>query len=203
MAYSDLVCSRVLESKKPDPRSDSFIFVFIFVLVQSSIPSSRLCAYYPGRDTCHGDSGGPLTLKQGDRYVLLGVTSYGWGCADSQNAGIFARVQGFLPWIAEKIPDTEACGRDTALMSSSRSSPVNAPLTTVAPTTDTTPSATTVSIQKRGIWTSPNFQSNYPNNFEKNKTITVSQGSIIKIRFISFNLEGQMGNERGGRECKD
>ena len=79
-------------------------------MFQYGRPSSRLCAYALNTDTCQGDSGGPLTLKQGDRYVLLGVTSYGFGCADSRYAGIYARVQGFLPWIAGIVPGTVACG---------------------------------------------------------------------------------------------
>ena len=80
-----------------------------------SIPSRRLCAYAPDTDTCQGDSGGPLAIKQGNRYVLLGVTSYGEGCAPSSGlAGVYARVQGFLPWIKGIVPlevaDTEICG---------------------------------------------------------------------------------------------
>ena len=108
-AYSDIECRRFLASE--DSRSHSFIVVY----VKNCGPSSRLCAYAPRTDTCQGDSGGPLTLKQGDRYVLLGVTSYGLGCADSRGvAGIYARVQGFLPWIAGIVPGTAACGTATA-----------------------------------------------------------------------------------------
>ena len=44
----------------------------------------------------------PLTA----RYTLLGVVSYGQGCADS-TPGVYTRVQGFLPWIKETIKDGE------------------------------------------------------------------------------------------------
>ena len=40
------------------------------------------------------------------RYTLLGVVSYGQGCADS-TPGVYTRVQGFLPWIKETIKDGE------------------------------------------------------------------------------------------------
>merc|ERR1712107_107577 len=40
------------------------------------------------------------------KYVLLGVVSYGSGCA-TQHPGIYARVQGFLPWIKTIIADGE------------------------------------------------------------------------------------------------
>ena len=41
-----------------------------------------LCAKNPikGRSTCSGDSGGPLTVKQDGKHVLVGVTSKGFGC---------------------------------------------------------------------------------------------------------------------------
>ena len=101
--YSDDECRRILSSE--DSRSDRVSFTGL----PSVHPSSRLCAYAPRKDTCQGDSGGPLTLKQDDRYILLGVTSYGRGCA-ADTAGIYARVQGFLPWIAGIVPGDLACG---------------------------------------------------------------------------------------------
>merc|ERR1711872_722282 len=58
----------------------------------------KLCAFAKDTDTCQGDSGGPLTVPENGKYTLVGVVSYGWGCASS-TPGIYARVQGFLPWI--------------------------------------------------------------------------------------------------------
>ena len=34
-----------------------------------------------GSGTCEGDSGGPLTVKRGNKHYLAGVTSHGYGCA--------------------------------------------------------------------------------------------------------------------------
>jgi secreted trypsin-like serine protease len=68
--------------------------------------TSQLCAWAEGTDACQGDSGGPLTVNQDDKYTLVGVVSYGFGCATS-HPGMFARVQHYLPWIQSKIKDGE------------------------------------------------------------------------------------------------
>jgi len=57
-----------------------------------------------GRDTCVGDSGGPLfcteTTDKIPFYTQYGVTS--WGpkiCAKKNTVGVYARLSKFIPWI--------------------------------------------------------------------------------------------------------
>merc|ERR1711934_318699 len=79
-------------------------------------PSSstiKLCAWSKDTDTCQGDSGGPLTVPENGKYTLVGVVSYGWGCASS-TPGIYARVQGFLPWIKNLISSGECSGSSSS-----------------------------------------------------------------------------------------
>ena len=50
----------------------------------------NLCAGTPGKDTCRGDSGGPLAVIQDGDWRLLGVTSRGYRCGIEW--GIYTRV---------------------------------------------------------------------------------------------------------------
>jgi trypsin len=59
---------------------------------------SMLCAADAGRDSCFGDSGGPLTVSG----VLHGIVSWGFGCANAKYPGVYTRVSAFRPWV-EKI----------------------------------------------------------------------------------------------------
>jgi secreted trypsin-like serine protease len=60
-------------------------------------PNTMLCAGYlsGGTDTCYGDSGGPLQAPLlGGGYRLVGITSWGFGCAQKNSPGVYTRVAG-------------------------------------------------------------------------------------------------------------
>ncbi|MGH3063888.1 MAG: trypsin-like serine protease [Gaiellaceae bacterium] len=66
-------------------------------------PSTMVCAGNGATDTCQGDSGGPLMVPSGGVFVLVGVTSWGLGCADPEYPGIYARLGGSLnQWVMQR-----------------------------------------------------------------------------------------------------
>lgn len=73
----------------------------------------HLCAAADGKDTCGGDSGGPALNTKGD---IVGITSFGIGCARPEYPGVYTRVSFFNEWILEGIclysanpPSDEIC----------------------------------------------------------------------------------------------
>ncbi|XP_010884451.4 coagulation factor VII-like [Esox lucius] len=65
------------------------------------LTTNMFCAgYIEGKqDSCKGDSGGPLVTLYRDTTFLLGIVSWGKGCAQPGNYGIYTRVSNYLDWI--------------------------------------------------------------------------------------------------------
>ncbi|KHJ92485.1 trypsin [Oesophagostomum dentatum] len=70
--------------------------------IYSSMSRSAFCAGYlhGGVDSCQGDSGGPLACQNDNGpFVLAGVISWGDGCAQKGQPGIYTMVAPYLTWI--------------------------------------------------------------------------------------------------------
>ncbi|KAH8352041.1 hypothetical protein KR084_001470, partial [Drosophila pseudotakahashii] len=62
-----------------------------------SIKSTQVCAVGEKKDACQGDSGGPLVADG----KLVGIVSWGSGCARTGYPGVYASVAELKPWIDE------------------------------------------------------------------------------------------------------
>ena len=76
------------------------------------ITDDMLCAAAPGRDSCGGDSGGPLIVEGGGDAddVLVGIVSWGYRCADENFPGVYARVSAHRDWIVRELCSDSSVG---------------------------------------------------------------------------------------------
>ena len=71
-----------------------------------AITDSMICAGYPGvggKDACQGDSGGPFVCNDGGKAIVAGVVSWGYGCAEADYPGVYARNTKALNWIKSNM----------------------------------------------------------------------------------------------------
>uniref|UniRef100_A0A672KKP6 Coagulation factor VII-like n=1 Tax=Sinocyclocheilus grahami TaxID=75366 RepID=A0A672KKP6_SINGR len=75
-----------------------------------TLTNNMFCAgYIEGKqDSCKGDSGGPLVTHYRDTTFLLGIVSWGKGCARPGSYGIYTRVSNYLQWIHELTANSTA-----------------------------------------------------------------------------------------------
>ncbi|XP_042314115.1 vitamin K-dependent protein C-like isoform X2 [Sceloporus undulatus] len=71
----------------------------------NSVSDNMFCAGIPGdkRDSCHADSGGPMVTKFKNTWFLIGLVSWGEGCGNPDNFGIYTKVSAYLDWIEQQM----------------------------------------------------------------------------------------------------
>jgi secreted trypsin-like serine protease len=104
-------------------------------------PSTMICAGFPqgGKDSCSGDSGGPLFIqgKTANEDIQVGIVSFGdaSGCAEPDFPGVYTQVSTYVKWIQDTICQNSKFKPSTCAN-------VNPPTPTKKPTRKRTPSPT-------------------------------------------------------------
>jgi|GEM_PF-1801554 len=86
--------------------SDTCQAAYESMMGPNAILDTMICAGTPegGKDSCHGDSGGPLIVNLDGTDVQAGIVS--WGnptCAQTGYYGVYSKVSHFEAWISHNI----------------------------------------------------------------------------------------------------
>lgn len=70
-----------------------------------TLQSTQLCAGgLKGKDTCSGDSGGPLMRQIAGAWYLVGVVSFGpQKCGTARVPGVYTNVAEYIDWIRDNV----------------------------------------------------------------------------------------------------
>ncbi|GMR46439.1 hypothetical protein PMAYCL1PPCAC_16634, partial [Pristionchus mayeri] len=70
----------------------------------------EFCAGREGVNSCQGDSGGPVVAKAASgSWFQYGIVSWGRGCAEKGEAGVYSRVSAYCDWIKNTTSSEVQC----------------------------------------------------------------------------------------------
>lgn len=74
-------------------------------ILNNDVSDVMFCAGYlaGGKDSCSGDSGGPIIQLVNNAPVQFGVVSWGIGCAKENKPGVYSHVAKLLNWVNSEV----------------------------------------------------------------------------------------------------
>jgi len=105
-SFGGSVSTKLLEVQVPVVSNDLCSSV-----MQNTITDRMLCAGGElNKDGCQGDSGGPLTVEKNGKHYLIGDVSFGNGCGQQGQYGVYGNVAFFRDnFIKTTINITKLC----------------------------------------------------------------------------------------------
>ncbi|XP_050996689.1 serine protease 42-like [Acomys russatus] len=68
------------------------------------VKRGMICGYKEkGKDSCQGDSGGPMSCEFNDRWVQVGVVSWGISCGREGHPGVYTDVAFYSKWLVAVV----------------------------------------------------------------------------------------------------
>ena len=98
-SFNNVFPSNLMEARVPIVSTSLCNSSFSY---NGTITSNMICAGYmkSTKDSCQGDSGGPLIVNN----TLVGIVSWGNGCARDNFPGVYTKIQNYKVWIESYVP---------------------------------------------------------------------------------------------------
>lgn len=77
---------------------------YMSLIPSTTVTDNMFCAAASEKDTCNGDSGGPVVFKAADgRWRQVGIVSFGVSCASAAFPGVYTRVPRYVDWVVKRL----------------------------------------------------------------------------------------------------